>query len=155
MGAIGISFFLALLLASSGRIDLVLECWVIAFAVLVAVLSTIYGVRSHITPVSGLVALLAASVTVDPHLVRAVQTGARPHPSATNPPQKVTTPMSTTVAITGADGFIGSHLAETLVGSGYQVRAMVQYNSFGSWGWLEVARQRDAGLDRSGARRCP
>ncbi len=49
--------------------------------------------------------------------------------------------MSTTVAITGADGFIGSHLTETLVESGYQVRAMVQYNSFGSWGWLE-------GLDR-------
>jgi NAD dependent epimerase/dehydratase len=45
--------------------------------------------------------------------------------------------MSTTIAITGADGFIGSHLAETLVGSGYRVRAMVQYNSFGSWGWLE------------------
>jgi NAD dependent epimerase/dehydratase len=45
--------------------------------------------------------------------------------------------MTMTVAITGADGFIGSHLAETLVGSGYRVRAMVQYNSFGSWGWLE------------------
>ena len=45
--------------------------------------------------------------------------------------------MQETVAITGADGFIGSHLAETLVGSGYRVRAMVQYNSFGSWGWLE------------------
>jgi UDP-glucose 4-epimerase len=45
--------------------------------------------------------------------------------------------MSTTVAITGADGFIGSHLAETLVSSGYRVKAMVQYNSFGSWGWLE------------------
>jgi len=63
VGAIGISFFLALLLASSGWIDLVLECWVIAFAVLVAVLSTIYGVRSHITPVSGLIALLAAAGT--------------------------------------------------------------------------------------------
>ena len=45
--------------------------------------------------------------------------------------------MSTTVAITGADGFIGSHLAETLVQSGYRVRAMVQYNSFNSWGWLD------------------
>src|SRR5271163_2923877 len=45
--------------------------------------------------------------------------------------------MSTTVAITGADGFIGSHLAETLVRSGYRVRAMVQYNSFNSWGWLD------------------
>jgi hypothetical protein len=63
VGAIGISFFLALLLASSGWIDLVLECWVIAFAVLVAVLSTIYGVRGHITPVDGLIALLAASGT--------------------------------------------------------------------------------------------
>ncbi len=45
--------------------------------------------------------------------------------------------MSMTVAITGADGFIGSHLAEALAGSGYRVRAMVQYNSFGSWGWIE------------------
>lgn len=41
------------------------------------------------------------------------------------------------VFITGADGFIGSHLAEVLAQSGAQVRAMVQYNSFGSWGNLE------------------
>jgi NDP-hexose 4,6-dehydratase len=40
------------------------------------------------------------------------------------------------VAVTGADGFIGSHLAETLARSGRRVRAMVQYNSLGSWGWL-------------------
>ena len=46
--------------------------------------------------------------------------------------------MPPTVAITGADGFIGSHLAETLVASGHRVRAMAQYNSFGSWGWLET-----------------
>jgi len=45
--------------------------------------------------------------------------------------------MPTTVAITGADGFIGSHLVELLVRSGYRVRAMAQYNSFGSWGWLD------------------
>jgi NAD dependent epimerase/dehydratase len=45
---------------------------------------------------------------------------------------------TTTVAVTGADGFIGSHLVETLVASGHQVRAMVQYNSLGSWGWLET-----------------
>jgi hypothetical protein len=63
VGAIGISFFLALLLASSGWIDLVLECWVVAFAVLVAVLSTVYGVDGQITPVAGLIALLAASGT--------------------------------------------------------------------------------------------
>jgi NAD dependent epimerase/dehydratase len=41
------------------------------------------------------------------------------------------------VLVTGADGFIGSHLAEMLVGAGAQVRALAQYNSFNSWGWLE------------------
>lgn len=41
------------------------------------------------------------------------------------------------VAITGADGFIGSHLAEELVKRGARVRALVQYNSFNSWGHLE------------------
>lgn len=41
------------------------------------------------------------------------------------------------VLVTGADGFIGSHLAETLVRRGYKVRAMVLYNSFDSWGWLD------------------
>lgn len=45
--------------------------------------------------------------------------------------------MPTTVALTGTDGFIGSHLAESLVSSGHHVRAMVQYNSLGSWGWLD------------------
>lgn len=39
--------------------------------------------------------------------------------------------------ITGADGFIGSHLVEALVRRGEQVRAFVLYNSFGSWGWLD------------------
>jgi dTDP-glucose 4,6-dehydratase len=41
------------------------------------------------------------------------------------------------ILITGADGFIGSHLAETLVRQGYKVRAFVMYNSFNSWGWLD------------------
>ena len=41
------------------------------------------------------------------------------------------------VLITGADGFIGSHLAEYLVKKGYKVRAMCIYNSFNSWGWLD------------------
>ena len=41
------------------------------------------------------------------------------------------------VLITGADGFIGSHLTEMLVEKGYQVRALCQYNSFNNWGWLE------------------
>ena len=41
------------------------------------------------------------------------------------------------VLVTGADGFIGSHLTETLVRKGYDVRAFVYYNSFNSWGWLD------------------
>lgn len=42
-----------------------------------------------------------------------------------------------TVLVTGADGFIGSHLTELLVGEGYRVKALSQYNSFNNWGWLE------------------
>jgi len=41
------------------------------------------------------------------------------------------------VLVTGADGFIGSHLTEKMVAAGYDVRAFVYYNSFGTWGWLE------------------
>jgi dTDP-glucose 4,6-dehydratase len=41
------------------------------------------------------------------------------------------------VLVTGADGFIGSHLVEKLVRDGHSVRAFVQYNSFNSWGWLD------------------
>lgn len=39
--------------------------------------------------------------------------------------------------VTGADGFIGSHLVERLLARGYRVRALSQYNSFNYWGWLE------------------
>lgn len=41
------------------------------------------------------------------------------------------------VLVTGADGFIGSHLAEALLARGCEVRALAQYNSFNNWGWLE------------------
>jgi NAD dependent epimerase/dehydratase len=41
------------------------------------------------------------------------------------------------VLVTGADGFIGSHLTEALARAGHDVRAFVQYNSLGSWGWLD------------------
>ena len=41
------------------------------------------------------------------------------------------------ILVTGADGFIGSHVVETLVKSGHEVRAFVLYNSFNSWGWLD------------------
>ena len=46
--------------------------------------------------------------------------------------------MSHTVMVTGADGFIGSHLAEELVKSGEKVRAFCLYNSFGSLGWIDT-----------------
>jgi NAD dependent epimerase/dehydratase len=46
---------------------------------------------------------------------------------------------NSTILITGADGFIGSHLTEALVRLGYKVRAFVMYNSFNSWGWLDHA----------------
>ncbi|GAA0083770.1 NAD-dependent 4,6-dehydratase LegB [Clostridium sp. CTA-7] len=41
------------------------------------------------------------------------------------------------VLVTGADGFIGSHLTEELIRAGHEVRAFVYYNSFNSWGWID------------------
>lgn len=45
--------------------------------------------------------------------------------------------MKPKILVTGADGFIGSHLVEQLLFSGFDVKALVQYNSFSSWGWLD------------------
>ncbi len=42
------------------------------------------------------------------------------------------------VLVTGADGFIGSHLVESLMDKGYNVKAFTYYNSFGNWGWLDT-----------------
>src|SRR5690349_14987194 len=43
-----------------------------------------------------------------------------------------------TVLVTGSDGFIGSHVVEELVKAGASVKAIVHYNSFNSWGWLDT-----------------
>jgi len=43
----------------------------------------------------------------------------------------------TNILVTGAEGFIGSHLTELLLEKGYKVRALAQYNSFNYWGWLQ------------------
>lgn len=47
------------------------------------------------------------------------------------------------ILVTGADGFIGSHLAERLVELGAKTRAFVHYNSLGSWGWLDESAVRN------------
>ncbi len=47
--------------------------------------------------------------------------------------------MTKKILVTGADGFIGSHLTEELIRKGYDVRAFVLYNSFNSWGWIDHA----------------
>ncbi len=46
--------------------------------------------------------------------------------------------MNKKILVTGADGFIGSHLTELLIEKGYEVRAFSYYNSFNSWGWLDT-----------------
>ncbi len=46
------------------------------------------------------------------------------------------------ILVTGSDGFIGSHLTEELVRSGYNVRAFTYYNSFNSWGWLDCLEKQ-------------
>ncbi|WP_193188749.1 GDP-mannose 4,6-dehydratase [Nisaea sediminum] len=56
--------------------------------------------------------------------------------------------MTGPVLVTGADGFIGSHLVETLLEEGREVRALALYNSFGSTGWLEtIPRELRGGLE--------
>jgi NAD dependent epimerase/dehydratase len=50
------------------------------------------------------------------------------------------------ILITGADGFIGSHLTEALVRQGYKIRAFVHYNSYNTWGWLDHCAEDVKGM---------
>jgi len=52
-------------------------------------------------------------------------------------------PTNKSILITGADGFIGSHLTEFLAGKGHKIRALSYYNSFNYWGWLEDVSCKD------------
>ena len=47
------------------------------------------------------------------------------------------------ILITGAGGFIGSHLTELLVETGYDIKAFVHYNSKNNWGWLETSKVKN------------
>jgi dTDP-glucose 4,6-dehydratase len=47
------------------------------------------------------------------------------------------------ILVTGAGGFIGSHLTEYLVEKGHKVKAFVRYNSRNFWGWLEKSKYRE------------
>ena len=50
--------------------------------------------------------------------------------------------MKPKILVTGADGFIGSHLTESLIQKGYKVKAFTFYNSFNSWGWLDYTSKK-------------
>ena len=47
------------------------------------------------------------------------------------------------ILVTGAGGFIGSHLTELLVEKGYNVKAFVHYNSWNKWGWLDSSKVKN------------
>ena len=47
------------------------------------------------------------------------------------------------ILVTGAAGFLGSHLTETLIENGNQIRALMHYDSNNNWGWLELSKYKN------------
>ena len=60
--------------------------------------------------------------------------------------------MMKKVLVTGADGFIGSHLAESLLEEGYEIKAFTMYNSFNTWGWLDTLAKEKLEIGRASCR---
>ena len=51
--------------------------------------------------------------------------------------------MKNKIFVTGSEGFVGSHIVQLLIKKGFFVKALIQYNSFSSWGWLEELNKNE------------
>ena len=57
--------------------------------------------------------------------------------------------MKNKIFVTGSEGFVGSHIVQLLIKKGFFVKALIQYNSFSSWGWLEELNKNEKKKSRN------